>query len=380
MINLKLIAMKNLIFGIILIFFCPSNLFSQLPTGMLVEQNAMDEWILESHIDFSYDSNENLILENEQSWNEVGSNYENHTLETKTYDESTGLILTSQLQYWLGLGSTWVNWKKEIYEYSPEGMLETKLYQTWTDQEWLTDAMETYSYDENNNLTSLEMSIWSDLLQEFTPISMSSYVYDVNVTTENIHEWEDEWILVETVDRTINTMGNIEFEMGQNYDNGIFTDSYRAEYEYDVNQNLTSRFIEIAYNGLVWAPFYLYEYTFNTNGTRNQNIEQIYNGETQSMVNVKRRTFEYGPSSIEEYINDEDLIIYPNPSSDVIQISGLKSLPFELTIYDLSGRQVISYNTSNADAPLNINSLSAGTYVVEIFQGGNWYSKKFSKE
>ena len=59
------------------------------------------------------------------------------------------------------------------------------------------------------------------------------------------------------------------------------------------------------------------------------------------------------------FVPAENIVIYPNPASEWIQVDGDFS---SLTLFDLNGRKVLE----SKESPMKIKSLNAGTYVVEI--------------
>jgi len=79
---------------------------------------------------------------------------------------------------------------------------------------------------------------------------------------------------------------------------------------------------------------------------------------TESMVTAKR-----------------DINISPNPSSQFIQISGLKNTE-QYRIYNILGKQIAKGVISN-NATINIQNLKNGLYLLKI---NNTNSRKFLKE
>lgn len=58
--------------------------------------------------------------------------------------------------------------------------------------------------------------------------------------------------------------------------------------------------------------------------------------------------------------------IYPNPTTGVINIAMSEAGSYDVTIYAMSGMQVLSRKGLNADAQVDLSSLAEGVYVVEI--------------
>lgn len=57
--------------------------------------------------------------------------------------------------------------------------------------------------------------------------------------------------------------------------------------------------------------------------------------------------------------------IYPNPISDIANIDGLRSREI-VNIYDIRGVRVLSVRASGDILTMDVSSLTAGMYVIEI--------------
>ena len=73
---------------------------------------------------------------------------------------------------------------------------------------------------------------------------------------------------------------------------------------------------------------------------------------------------------------------YPNPSTDVINISGLEPYFDALVnVYGLNGNLIFSEKASSSIQKLNINELSLGTYLIEVRNSaGIIYRSRIIKE
>ncbi len=87
------------------------------------------------------------------------------------------------------------------------------------------------------------------------------------------------------------------------------------------------------------------------------------------------------------FIEEDEIIasihVYPNPSDNFISIVGSNGINgvASISIFDLSGKKVIttSINT-NANQQINISSLPAGLYHIQIINENNKYSSSFIKK
>jgi hypothetical protein len=86
--------------------------------------------------------------------------------------------------------------------------------------------------------------------------------------------------------------------------------------------------------------------------------------------------------AVESYVNENQVVIYPNPATEQINIStktsqGVENLVRSVQIIDLLGRVMLESNKTT----LNIKNLASGSYVVKIMtETGEVLSKQFIKE
>ena len=97
----------------------------------------------------------------------------------------------------------------------------------------------------------------------------------------------------------------------------------------------------------------------------------------QPGFNINWIEFDYiegsmGLNSSEEYYFD----IYPNPTSDYLNISNIHT-DFKVQIYSLLGSKLLEY--SNATR-INVESLNNGVYLIKIINQNHTYSKVFVKK
>lgn len=67
--------------------------------------------------------------------------------------------------------------------------------------------------------------------------------------------------------------------------------------------------------------------------------------------------------------DNDGILIYPNPAENQVNIQSSRDID-SIVIYDLSGREVMRQNMNGKTQNVNIQALSAGTYLVQIFNKG----------
>jgi len=84
-----------------------------------------------------------------------------------------------------------------------------------------------------------------------------------------------------------------------------------------------------------------------------------------------------GTAGIEETSGNE-IIIYPNPATDLISIQGIE-VGAIVTIYAMSGQKVMELKSDSEITQINLSDLEAGIYTVAIITDGKITSQKMIK-
>jgi hypothetical protein len=71
--------------------------------------------------------------------------------------------------------------------------------------------------------------------------------------------------------------------------------------------------------------------------------------------------------------------IYPNPTKDVLHISGMEN-EVAVQVFDLLGKQVFSTKIHNPNEALDVSNLETGVYLVKVYNSENSFTQKIIKE
>lgn len=78
-------------------------------------------------------------------------------------------------------------------------------------------------------------------------------------------------------------------------------------------------------------------------------------------------------------VNQSTLKFYPNPVKDMLTISDVNEIS-SYTIYDLSGKQLVSASAKSSKLELNVSQLKPGMYIVKAKSDGTLKTFKFIKK
>ncbi|MFD2915272.1 FG-GAP-like repeat-containing protein [Psychroserpens luteus] len=95
-------------------------------------------------------------------------------------------------------------------------------------------------------------------------------------------------------------------------------------------------------------------------------------------INTPLEVIEGATLSLENsFVND--LVIYPNPTKDVLKISSTESLQDAIyTIFDINGKRVM--NSKLNQNTIDVSTLNTGNYILRIVSGNSIKSQKFIKQ
>lgn len=76
-----------------------------------------------------------------------------------------------------------------------------------------------------------------------------------------------------------------------------------------------------------------------------------------------------GIVSAEEYVDTDMIQVYPNPASDYISLRSAKAEGIDLRIFDITGKEMMSFIGKNNGSYLDISELNSGIYLYTVKSG-----------
>ncbi len=299
---------------------------------------------------YTYDASSNMLvfLSQESS----GKEYINKLKRTFTYNKKHDM-LTEIVERWLS--NKWNNSQKWVQSYNTDGMKEYSIMQNWKDNKWENSSRTKFTYTNKDLLTSILTEIWQN--NAWSNSSRSVMEYNIKkLLTNSLHQiWKDKkWTNQSNETWTYNTVGMILTQLNVSWKDSKWVNNTRETNTYEKGVNLSSRHLE-KWDGSTWIN---------------------YKGNL-SLGDYKKRHFNFfgykisveydKPSDVKsEKDIDNVLSVYPNPSSDYLNIIGVSNASF-IKIYNING-ELVSNNIGKIHSAnsliLDISKLPNGIYFI----------------
>jgi hypothetical protein len=85
-------------------------------------------------------------------------------------------------------------------------------------------------------------------------------------------------------------------------------------------------------------------------------------------------------TSIDDNILNSVFNVFPNPTTGIIKIQGEKVINSKITVFDITGKQVINKFSDNAETSIDISEFSNGIYIIQVDTGEEIYRQKLLKK
>jgi len=352
-------------------------------------------WQIQSGNNYEYDSNNNLISDTFISWN--GSNWEYSSKDNYSYN-ANNKTTQNIYQNWNSTTQQYDNSYKELYIYNISGDVTQILYQNWIGSQWVNDSKTDIFYNSNNlinNYTSFtwDGSQWVGDYRGTVTYNSNNKIISSMDEVWNVSQWENS----NRTFLTYNGNGKIMTYTDEVWNGSGWDNDYTVNYNFDSNGNTTSYTenygvgqskTEYSYDTLALMSSFAHpfkdktgiDYVFEDFPYVNKKLSEtsfIY--DNGSYVNSNRTTYNYSNSitlSTENYkINTEKVKIFPNPSKNSIQVSGLSEAE-AYEVFSVLGAKVNNGKIADNEK-IDIQNLTNGLYFLK-FKNGN--TIKFIKE
>jgi hypothetical protein len=225
----------------------------------------------------------------------------------------------------------------------------------WDQNNWTNTSLTDYLYNSNGTINQETTQIWNKSTNQWQNYSQDTYTYNGSkkVLTKTTSNWEDnQWVT-----------------------------AYLDTYSYTANDVLTN-ILEQNWNKtlLNWKNREQTNYIYNQDGTIHQEIRERWNESKNLWNNWLRATFEYDKNLGIADLTKSQLKIFPNPTTDFINVHLEESNDTKVSIIDALGSVILKENFVGNDFSVNVMNLNKNVYFIKLENGEKTQVKKFIKK
>jgi len=295
----------------------------------------------------TYDSNNNMITEIFQEWNDILNDWENSSKSVFAYDLNNNLSSETR-QIWNSGINNWENSMLHSFTYDAANKKISATDQSWNYNVWENSGKVIYTYDANHNLTkelflSWQGGAWTNFMQY-------------------LHTFDDR-------DNEVN-------ELDQNWDGSNWTNSAQSIQTFDDRNKQTSE-LELSWMGSSWVNSLQNFHVYDENGFEKTSSRKTWNYGGTDTVILGDSTYNYYHIVITGMpgLAEDNVLIYPNPAKGKFNIRS--SIPISaLEIYNLAGKRIYAdfkYNQQTSNE-IDLSSYSKGVYILKFHSGIKIYN------
>ena len=103
-----------------------------------------------------------------------------------------------------------------------------------------------------------------------------------------------------------------------------------------------------------------------------------YTSESHILTGLPIRCLKDETVSLNENLNQQPMIVYPNPAKNIITIESNQN--FEIEIFSIEGQKIKSFKLMNNKTDIDVLDLASGVYIVNALTDKGIVTHKFIKE
>ena len=352
---------------------------SKLINSSITDINVDGLWEHQNKSEFEKDNTGNTIREEYFYWSDNnwvltnGKKSVRENISANQYTE-TDLAFDDNTKMYLPI-------MKRIYNIS-NGKTDEIISQEFNNNNWNNLYAEAYDYNASGEITGMFYLTWNGAQWEnkelYTNINWHDYAKK-QLNTIELKVWKNEtWVSDQKAVFQYKMNGGVSSISFVNIDNE-WVYSYRLNEDYDMHNNPKSYKVEM-YENNAWTTLMEseMEYTYDQQNRLVESIITIYDGSAWHNLSKEVITYKTNTGIAQQ---KAELKVYPNPTTDFIQLNMKEASAGTLNIYNVSGQLLISQHIENTEeARVNLNELTAGTYIVNFICGYEVLVTKIVKE
>ncbi len=280
-----------------------------------------NEWISGSKHEYTYDSNGNVNIKIENSWDNTSYTWLPHTKIKYSFNRLNNPAEELR-NYWNYNVEKWIPYLKYeyLYDYNDNIILKTRTDTNENTSQWVNKWKIDYLYNVNSRLISEQYSIWDTLTNLFIQSVKYEYTYDSigNLTSEINNKWlleTGQWIIEGKFIYTYNknNLDSTIVQFQRDYDaNDSLIYRWKNEIYYDSNNyDKIEKYSSWKKDLSQWKPTSLFEHNYDSTGNHQLEILRKWGNISGNWYFSKKTEFVYDNNGnfllYTDYLPDDNL-------------------------------------------------------------------------
>lgn len=341
------------------------NLTTQIDFEWVESESA---WRYSQKQIYTYNANNRGVTLIYQEWNTTNNLFINQYKEIYSYDTNNNPIEIIS-QNWNGF--EWANESKTTINYQ-SNLISEYIGLEWDGSQWLNESRGTFTYNSNNKCTGNVEYNWNN--GQWVTYSRDSYTYDSNnkILTSKNEKWENNsWKVDSQSEYTLDNQGN---RISETESTDLLTNQYKETYSYDTG-SLMSSFAH-PFKEKTGLDYIFEDYPYVNKLLTSENY--YYNNETSVYVLNGKTSYNYESAislSTKSFESKKEVVkLFPNPSTDYIELSGLTESQ-DYKIYNILG-VLVKKGSITSNEKIEIQNLPNAFYFLKLESGKTIKFKK----
>lgn len=273
------------------------------------------------------------------------------------------------------------------------------------------DLIRFHVEDESSTAWKYQIVPFGSDFNEDDWTNTNTNIFEVETSNLTAHQYYDIYVTNVCDDGTSGTITKIQFLTGDFCDGTLFTDTGGTELNYSNNEYFVKKFYPASPNAKVSLNFLKFRLQTNSdylrvyngdidannlfpNGVMTGNINNPpsfvstaedgsitveFTSDLGGTLNGWEATVSCDALGVADFYAEDNIRIYPNPTSDVIQIESKTNKINTYSLADLSGRVLLSNKLDALNSQINISHLPKGVYILTLTTNGQSIHKKVVK-
>lgn len=314
-----------------------------------------------------------------QAINPMTSNMENSSRKTITYSGTAPHVVGISEVYDSNT-STWSNFQKREDTHDANGDVIETINYSWTVSGWQVSSKSVSIFGAPGQPSQTTTQNWDAFNSVWVNNTDNFFTYTSGkVKTDTEYAWDifnSVWV-ESTLKTNTYSGGLLTTSQRQKWDGAQWENHYLETYTYDGNDYVTE-ILETKWNGTAYENNDKTLFTNNAQGYPTTTLIQSWVINAWVNSNQDRRTY---PSCAFLSVNDvvlNNMVVYPNPSSDKISINVETKIAYNLV--NIQGQLINKGALDKASNSIDISSFNSGIYFLNLENGTQKITKKVIKQ